>query len=1031
MARTQRPFPWARRRSRDAARPWSCEGCNGVNPGGTRYCGHCGLAADRADVVDEHRLITALFADISGFTTLADRLDTAELHRVISPVIGVLISVAERYEGTIAKYAGDAVLVFFGAPIAVEDHAERAVACAIDMHRALVEAIPRLSEEAAHLELHVGVNTGRVIAGLAGGDIRNDYSILGDAVNVAQRLESVASPGETYVGAMTQELAGHAFEFEDLGGLTLKGKPEPVPAWRVVGARQSTIRSSSRSSTFVGRTRELAELRGLVERLTEGSGAVASIVADPGQGKSRLLEELRADATARGCRWLEARSISYGAAVPYWPFVDLLRRTLGLGFDVDPQAASDKLSEVFDAVASNAAALVGRLLGVPVDSDADVEDLSPEAFNRQLSDALSRWIAHMASEQPLVLVFEDLHWTDSASTDLLRRLVGHVAADRLLLVLSGRPESEALVSALIAGVAESTCLDIRLGPLDVPATGELVADMLGGPVAHAATELIVERTGGNAFFTQELVRTLRENDAFLRADGGWELPANAVSAVPTNVEGVISARIDRLAKPAANVLLAASVVGRRVDLALLDGVTELEGHLPRIIDELVASGLLDRDIVDGNEVVTFHHALVVDVAYGRLVRRQLRDLHRRVAETAEVLYGSGDDVIDLLARHFYLADAGVKAVDYIERAASRAKRLFANDQTITHLTGAIEICRRLERLTSRIPGLLLERADVELLISAYDEALRDFEEVRDRTGDVRAWCGLSSVYRKWGRYDEAVRLIDQALAKGFERDDEARLWLERVAALAVAGRLEDAMADARYGLNAVQQIGGPIAAELMLRLARAEEAAGLNDPALEHALQARVMLEKVGDLRGLAFAHRIIGGLQWRDGDHGAARVTLEAGLALAERTGNAEEVAGCLINLGLALLALDDVDGGIACDTRAVTLFQSCGHRNGEALARSNLGEKLLARGDDEGALEECRRGLAIAMQTGAAAIAAEAQRILVEVLDAQGRKEEARLGALEARRLFLQLGDQQSADDVAAAYELVPEPAGGQDKK
>lgn len=223
MRRLRQAFVPSPRRNDGAAAPsWACAACGRANPAGTRFCGHCGVGRFHAAVVDEQRLVTALFADISGFTTLADRLDASSLHRVIAPVIGVLTSVAERYEGTIAKYAGDAVMVFFGAPVAVEDHAERAVACAIDMHEALVQALPRLAPEAAHLELHVGVNSGRVIAGMAGGDVAADYSILGDAVNVAQRLESVAPPGATYVGKLTHELSAHAFDYEELGGLPVK-----------------------------------------------------------------------------------------------------------------------------------------------------------------------------------------------------------------------------------------------------------------------------------------------------------------------------------------------------------------------------------------------------------------------------------------------------------------------------------------------------------------------------------------------------------------------------------------------------------------------------------------------------------------------------------------------------------------------------------------------------------------------------------------------------------------------------------------
>lgn len=1023
MAPAARATPQARNRSGTSAPTWSCVPCGGVNPDGTRYCGHCGVPTTHATVVDEHRLITALFADISGFTTLADSLDTAALHRVISPVIGVLTGVAERYEGTIAKYAGDAVLVFFGAPVAVEDHADRALSCALDMHRALAEALPRLPEEAAHLKLHVGVNTGRVIAGMFGGDLRADYSILGDAVNVAQRLESVASPGETYVGELTHQLAAASFELEDLGGLTLKGKPEPVPAWRLVGDRRATRRATTRATALVGRNPELASLTRRVDALAAGAGGVATILADPGTGKSRLLEELQLHAGRSGCRWLEARSISYGATVPYWPFVDLLRRTFGIRLDLDPEDAAQRLHAAFADVAPRAANLVARLLGVPMPDGADAVDaLSPEAFNRELSRALAEWIVRLAGETPTVLVFEDVHWLDSSSADLLRRIARLVSSDALLLVLSGRPEGEAQMAHVVAGSAAATRTDLCLGPLDRAAIDSLVAAVLAAPVAAETVTAIAERTGGNPFFTLELIRSLRDDEAFVVTEDGLRLREDAAAAVPLTVDGVISARIDRLPPPAAQVLLAASVVGRRVDLALLEGVTELDGHLPRMVDTLVEAGLLDRAVVDDVEVVRFHHALVVDVAYGRLVQRQRRNLHRRVAESAEVLYGSGDDVIDLLARHFYLADAGVKAVDYLERAATRAKRLYANDQAITHLRSAIELSRKTEKLTSRLPRLLLDVADLEQLITAYDDAARDYEEVRAVTGDVRAWCGLSAVHRKWGRYADADAFVARAFeVANFGPEQRAHLWLEHAATAAIEGRTERAIEAATAGLGLVGDTDVLVTAELLLRLARAEQVVKRLESALAHAQRARRIFESVRDERGLAHANRVIGDAHRESGQLAEAAQVLEHGVAIAERTGNAEELGGCLINLGLVYLALGRVDDAVACDERAMPLFEHAGNRNGIATTHSNLGEKLLVAGRVEQALEHCAAGLAIAETTGAVVICADAKRTIAWALLAAHDLDAAATTAREAAALFESVGDLVNAADALSVLEEV----------
>src|SRR4051812_7730764 len=274
---------------------WPCRACGADNPEGTRFCGHCGTRREDPAVDedrDERRLVTALFADISGFTTLADRLDEEALHAVIAPVIAGLAGVAERYEGFIAKYAGDALLVFFGAPVAHEDDAVRALHVASEMHRTLPGLIDQLPQDARGLELHIGVNSGRVISGQFGGDLRSDYSILGDAVNVAQRLESVAPAGETYVGRTTYDLTREHFELEWVGDLTVKGKPEPVAAWRLVGST-GTADVGALGSGFIGRDAELAAIDEVLGALRGGSGGIVVVNGQPGVGKSRLTDEVR------------------------------------------------------------------------------------------------------------------------------------------------------------------------------------------------------------------------------------------------------------------------------------------------------------------------------------------------------------------------------------------------------------------------------------------------------------------------------------------------------------------------------------------------------------------------------------------------------------------------------------------------------------------------------------------------------------------------------------------------------------------
>ena len=993
---------------------WACWRCEAANPAGNGYCGQCGAARRAEDPQDQQRLISALFADISGFTSLADTLDADQLHQVIAPVIGVLAGVAERYGGTLAKYAGDAVLVFFGAPVAQEDHATRALLCAEEMHRELVDALPRLPPEGRLLQLHVGVNSGHVVAGLFGGDvgsdIGSDYSILGDAVNVAQRLESVAPAGQTYVGDTTRQLASSEFDLEPLGELNLKGKVRPVCAWKLIGRRAFAPQRTSNRLPLVGRAEEMARLRAVL--VGHGRGAVVAIEAEAGGGKTRVLEEIRDEAESAGALWLEARSLSYGSSVPYWPYIDLLRRSFAIRLVQDPQLAANQMAvRLAEIGLADAGPVFSRLLGLP----SDAEHLAPEAFARELHRCFTALLSTFASRQPVVVALEDVHWADSASVDLTLGLAQLGSTANIVVLMTGRPESAEVMARIAERFPPTHRTRIDLGPLGRAAVAEVMGLLLAGTPADDFVELVRERTGGNPFFVSEFVRGLVDHASVELTGDRWSLrPDCEPRSLPMSIEGVLSARIDLLPRATGHALQMASVIGRQLDTALLSAVADDLPDLARILDRLVEAGMLDRLTMNGVEQLRFHHALVLDVAYSRLTHRQRRDLHRRVAEAAEVIYGTGDDVIDLLARHFYLAEAGVKAVDYLEKAAERSIRLFANEEAVVHLTRAIELTRSTERLASRLQGLLLRVADIEELIGDYDAAVRDFEEVRAAANDVRSWRGLASVYRKRGRNRESVELIDDALAGvGAADGDIALLWLERTATLVIEGRSAEAVASAQAGLRSITGNDVTVAAYLRLRMAQAEETLGHAEEALAHAEEARQMFESVVDLRGLSFAHRVVGGIQWRLGDPSAVG-TLRRGLVLAEKTGSTEEIGGCLVNLGMALLHFGEVVEACTCDVRAIKLFTAIGNKTGEATAHANLAEKLLAAGDLQAASMHADRGLTLAKEIDSYYIAADAHRTIAQIQLAAGRPTTALVHGKEALKLFSALGDEGAVSEV-----------------
>ena len=409
---------------------WTCGSCGGENPEGMAFCGHCGspmaasppqpppppsdereaaltaFASDRIDptgtsMTEERRLVTALFADLSGFTPLSERLDAEELLEVIDPIITALSDIVGRYGGYVEKFAGDALLALFGAPIAHEDDATRALEVSIEMHRELARLRGTLGENGEGLTLHIGIASGRGIARMIGSQVRMDYAVLGDSVILAQRLESATPSGQTYISQATREIVQDRFDLEEVPPLTLKGKAEPVPAWRLLGSRRSADQRSGltgrRHAPLLGRAREVAQLLGAIDRLAGGGGTeIVGIVGEPGVGKSRLVDEARRLAAEQEITWLDARCLSYGAALPYWPISDLLSRELGI-------AADDSAASKFDALvgekgldAPNARLYLATLLGLP--PPIDLAELEPEAFRRGLHDAVARLAARPRDE---------------------------------------------------------------------------------------------------------------------------------------------------------------------------------------------------------------------------------------------------------------------------------------------------------------------------------------------------------------------------------------------------------------------------------------------------------------------------------------------------------------------------------------------------------------------------------------------------------------------------------------------------------
>ncbi|MGH3083380.1 MAG: ATP-binding protein, partial [Gaiellaceae bacterium] len=979
------------------------------------------------EIPEERRLITALFADVSGFTSLAERLDPEQLLEVIDPVIAGLSSIVGRYEGYVEKFAGDALLALFGAPVTHEDDAARALIVALEMHAELERLGSELPHEAV-LTLHVGVTSGHGIARILGSEARMDYSVLGDSVILAQRLESAAPTGETYVSELTRKLTDDMFEFESVGDLTLKGKAEPVPAWRLLGRRTAPApRASHRGETLVGRDRELAAIGHVLESLNGGRGGIVTVTGEPGVGKSRLSEAVEARADELGLRWLHTRCLSYGASLAYWPYAEVVRSLGGIRSEDEPEESRRRLAEALEgAGAATAVPFFARLLGLP-DVSEQVAGLEPEAFRRGLHAAFASTLRALANERAFVLAFEDAHWLDGSSAELTRELAQLCAREPLVLYLIARPEAGPALTEIAGDTPRRA---IALEPLDEEGVGALISSLLAGDVQEGFPALVRERTAGNPLFVEELLRSLQETGALLRQNGSWRTqPGWDAEGVPPTIEELLASRIDLLSRADASVLQTASVIGRRIQVRLLEAVANAP-ELEHTLDRLVSAGFLDPLDGDGDRRVIFHHALVQDVAYSRLLRRNRRDLHRRVAEVAEAMYGAGDEIIDLLARHLYLGEAGAKAIDYLVRAGERARRLFANEEAILHFQRAVEVAADNPAVGARLPEIQLSLADLHDFVGAYDEAITLYAAVRDATSDVRAWSGLVSTRQKQGRYDEALQIANEAFThEELKGVDLTPLWLEQGRCLAVSGRVNQAIDVLEAGLEAAPA-RTPVVGLLLLQLARAQTVKGDFEEALSNALQAREILEEHNDQRGLTTTMRIIGDAYRQLGRLDEAAEALERGLELAERIGNTEEIGGCLINLGIVNMHRKLLAEATTSLRRAIEEFERVGHGAGRALGYATLAETLVHAGELDEALVNAQKALELARSIKHPLATADAIQAIAAIRLGQGQFDEAAARAEEAAALFLDVDAASLASDALVIAAEAWEKAGERER-
>ena len=733
----------------------TCTKCGFENPDGARFCSNCGSALETSRAIEgERRFATVLFADVARSTAIAEQLDPEDWALIMNGAFGFLNAAVSRYGGTVSRLMGDAVLALFGAPVAHEDDAERAVRAGLEIQEAGMAYAQSVKQRyGVDFDLRVGINTGTAVLAFVGDAVKSEYTALGDAANVAARLQSAAEPGTVLISADTYRLVQALFDFKPRGPIEMKGKLAPVDSYEVTGVRAvpgKTRGLKGLESRLVGRDREIVLLRDRFAALQSGTGSVVAVIGEAGLGKSRLVAELRNFHDAEGgakAAWLESRAISYGMSIPYYPWRSLGRQIMGATEMDSAQAVREKLEAFIKRLKLRPLDIPFYETMLAVDSEQSRLALAGKAGDAMVGgvaeavvNAIRSAIRADGGMMPYVMVMDDLHWSDSATLELIAQVATLAAFEPLLLVCVLRPDRKApswqLVDRL-QGSLGSAFARIDLDPLDASASAELLGNLLRiEDLPDSVRARILERSEGNPFYLEEVLRSLIDTGQVVHDGEHWRATQDIVEAqIPETLAGVLGARIDRLPDATKRVAQTAAVIGRVFQHRVLEFVClsapapERIEHVEPHIAALSYEQLVREKAREPEREYIFKHALTCEAAYGLLLKSRRRDLHARAGMALEELFADRrDEFAAMLAHHFAEAEDQDRALDYSRRAAENARKLYAAREELEHRERILSILERKADATA--PALI----DATLDWALIKHRLANYEGVLDRLG---------------------------------------------------------------------------------------------------------------------------------------------------------------------------------------------------------------------------------------------------------------------------------------------------------
>ena len=781
-----------------------CPNCDKANQPGSKFCNECGhnlqapskaldysepqsytpkfladkILTDRSAIEGERKLVTVLFADVADYTSLSEKLDPEEVHQIMDGCFKILMDEIHKYEGTINQFTGDGVMALFGAPVAHEDHAQRACQAALSIQSALETYHEQtMNAYGINFRMRIGLNSGPVIVGAIGDDLRMDYTAVGDTTNLAARMQTHAEQGAVLASANTYKIAKDFFEFKPLGQIPVKGKELPQEAFTLVAKSDVKTRidaSSAKGLTkFVGRKNSLSALMEAYQTVKFGAGQVVGVVGEAGVGKSRLVWEFKNhQLTPEEFTFLEGQCIHYGSAMPYLPIIDILKTYFDIEEDEREFVIRHKIKHKIhglDETLKSAIIPFYDLFSLQVD-DAAYLQVDPSVRKMRIFESLMNLFVRESQDKPLIIVIEDLHWIDKISEEFINYFIEWIYNARILLVLLYRPEYTHQWGN------KSHYARIGLTHLGTDSSSSLVQAILGDAEIDAEIKnLILQRAGGNPLFVEELTHNLLENGAIEKKDNQYVLTRKASEIeVPETLQGIIASRIDRVEESLKRVMQIASVIGREFAFRVLASIMGMREELKSSLLNLQGLDFISEKQLFPELEYIFKHALTQEVAYNSLLQKRKKEIHEKVAGAIEDLYPERlEEYYELLAYHYKRSDNKTKALEYLDKANQKAIRLNAMQEAMAYFHEVMDLLDTLEKTAEnqkRRISIISNQIWVFFILlkaSEYYDLLNQYEPVAANLNDAglnaKFYSALSQCEYSFGYFDQSIETASAAI----------------------------------------------------------------------------------------------------------------------------------------------------------------------------------------------------------------------------------------------------------------------------